>query len=72
MPHINDCRRGESAGSVPITVKPGSLGWVAPWVEGEGGRSPPGVIAKTKARQVRHLPWVQMLRGNQKLSNQDR
>lgn len=45
---------------------------MALWVEGEGGGSPPQVIAKTRVRQVRHSPWAQTLKENKKLSNQDR
>lgn len=72
MPHINDCRRGESPGSIHITVKPRSLGWVALWGEREGGGSSPGVRAETRVRQVKHSPWTQTLRGYQKLNNQDK
>lgn len=58
MPHINDCRRGESPRNMSI-MSPGVLGWVALGGEGEGGGSSPGVRAWSKVRQVRHSSWVQ-------------
>lgn len=72
MPHINDCRRGESSGNIPIIVKPRGLGWVALWGEGEEGESLTGVRARSRVRQVRYLSWAQTLRGCHKLSNQDK
>lgn len=70
MPHINDCRRGEFSGIIPILVKPRGLDWVALW--GDGGGSLTGVRARTTVRQVRHLSWAQTLRECQKLSNQNK
>lgn len=51
------------------TAKPRCLGWLTLWEEREGRRVFTGIRAKTRLSQVRHL---QILKGCQKLSNQDK